>query len=210
MPGVIHEQALKFVLDHRDWPFFAYPPYTLPHVELTVPEASRKPYEGRWPKLKRDDPRPGYLGSDDAYADFAGMISHLGDQVGDVLALVKELGIDRKMLALCEVCDDLKLTVLFHCDNRHGTDASGLPGLEKVLTSFPDVNFLGHSPRFWALISGDLDAKGLGGYPKSPAVLGGALDCLFDARANLWGEVSATSGSNALSRAAAANLARLS
>lgn len=99
-PDVIHEQALKFIRDHHDRPFFAYLAYTLPHVELTVPEASRKPYEGRWPKIKRDDPRPGYLGSDDAHAEFAGMVTHLDDQVGDVLALLKELKLDRKTIVL--------------------------------------------------------------------------------------------------------------
>jgi arylsulfatase A-like enzyme len=34
------------------------------------------------------------VGSDDAYAEFAGMVSHLDAQVGEVLALLKGLGID--------------------------------------------------------------------------------------------------------------------
>lgn len=107
---------------------------------------------------------------------------------------------DRRMMALYEVCDDLKLPVLFHCDDQRGTDAPGLPGLDRVLTAFPNVNFLGHGPGFWASISGQLDARGLGGYPKGPVAPGGALDRLFDAHPNLWGDLSAGSGSNALSR----------
>jgi arylsulfatase A len=99
-PDVIHERALAFIREHRDRPFFAYLAYTLPHVELTVPAASRRPYEGRWPKIARDDPRPGYLGSDNAYAEFAGMVSHLDRQVGEVLALVKELDLDRRTIVL--------------------------------------------------------------------------------------------------------------
>ncbi len=90
----IHEHALEFITANRGRPFFAYLPYILPHVELVAPAEARKPYEGRWPKIHRDDPRPGYLGSDDAYAEFAGMVSHLDRQVGEVMALLKRLGID--------------------------------------------------------------------------------------------------------------------
>jgi len=99
-PDVVHEQALGFIRANRDRPFFAYLASTLPHVELTAPATSRRPYEGRWPKLARDDPRPGYLGTDDAYAEFAGMVSHLDRQVGEVLALLNELDLDRRTIVL--------------------------------------------------------------------------------------------------------------
>jgi arylsulfatase A len=93
-PDVIHAEALKFIAANKDRPFFAYLAYTLPHVELIAPPAARKPYEGKWPKVARADPRPGYLGSDDAHAEFAGMVSHLDRQVGEVMALLKKLGVD--------------------------------------------------------------------------------------------------------------------
>jgi arylsulfatase A-like enzyme len=96
----IHAEALKFITANKGRPFFAYLPYILPHVELTAPPAARKPYEGRWPKIARADPRPGYIGSDDAYAEFAGMVSHLDRQVGEVMALLKELGIDENTVVL--------------------------------------------------------------------------------------------------------------
>jgi predicted TIM-barrel fold metal-dependent hydrolase len=105
-----------------------------------------------------------------------------------------------KMRALYEVCDDLKLPVLFHCDNERGTDVPGLPGLDRVLTGFPAVNFIGHGPGFWASISGDVQPEELGGYPRKPIAPGGALDRLFDAHRNLWGDLSAGSGANALAR----------
>jgi predicted TIM-barrel fold metal-dependent hydrolase len=107
---------------------------------------------------------------------------------------------DRRMMVLYEVCDDLSLPVLFHCDEQRGIDTPGLPGLGRVLAAFPKVNFIGHGPGFWASISGDADAKALGGYPNGPVAPGGALDRLFDAHANLWGDLSAGSGANALSR----------
>jgi predicted TIM-barrel fold metal-dependent hydrolase len=105
-----------------------------------------------------------------------------------------------KMRALYEVCDDLRLPVLFHTDGERGTDDPGLPGLERVLESFPQVTFIGHGPGFWASISGDVTAKDLGGYPKGPVQPGGALDRLFDLYPNLWGDLSAGSGAGALAR----------
>lgn len=105
-----------------------------------------------------------------------------------------------KMMAIYEGCEDLKLPLLFHMDNERGTDAPDLPGLERVLTAFPGVNFIGHGPGFWASISGGLAAKDLGGYPTGPVQPGGALDRLFKAHRNLWGDLSAGSGANAFSR----------
>jgi predicted TIM-barrel fold metal-dependent hydrolase len=107
---------------------------------------------------------------------------------------------DRRMMNLYEVCDDLHLPVLFHMDEQRGTDVPGLPGLERVLKAFPHVQFIGHGPGFWASISGGVRARDLGEYPRGPVEPGGALDRLFDGYSNLWGDLSASSGANALSR----------
>jgi arylsulfatase A len=90
---VIHEEALKFIDANKDRPFFAYLPYIMPHVELVAPAAARAEYEGRFPKVARADGRPGYLGSDDAYAEFAGMVTYLDKLVGEVLKRLDQLGI---------------------------------------------------------------------------------------------------------------------
>lgn len=95
---VIHAQALDFIRRHRAERFFCYLPYILPHVELTVPADSLAEYAGKFPKINRDDPRPGYLGSEDAYAEFAGMVSRLDRHVGEVLALLKELQLDENTI----------------------------------------------------------------------------------------------------------------
>jgi arylsulfatase A len=87
----IHKQALDFIRRHKDSPFFCYIPYTLPHVELVVPEDSTKPYRGKWKEAPLRDPRPGYSGAEEPYATFAGMVSRLDRSVGEVLALLKDL-----------------------------------------------------------------------------------------------------------------------
>ena len=105
-----------------------------------------------------------------------------------------------KMRAIYEACEDLSLPVLFHMDDQRGMDAPGLPGLESVLKAFPTVNFIGHGPGFWASISGGVTIPDMGGYPRGPVSPGGALDRLFDGYRNLWGDLSAGSGSGALAR----------
>lgn len=107
---------------------------------------------------------------------------------------------DPRMMTVYETCDDLKLPILFHSDNIRGTDKPGLPGLEHALKSFPNANFIGHGPGFWASISGDADAKALGGYPKGKVAPGGAIDRLLDGYKNLWCDLSAGSGAGAISR----------
>jgi arylsulfatase A len=93
---VIHGQGLKFIETQAKAgrPFFAYLPTILPHVELTAPEDSWAQYKGKWQKITRADPRPGYIGSEDALPEFAGMIARMDRHVGEVMAALKRLGID--------------------------------------------------------------------------------------------------------------------
>src|SRR6185503_2037713 len=69
---VIHSKALEFIRRNRERRFFAYLPYTLPHVELVVPADSMKPYQGKWPETPLPDPRPGYIGAEEPLATYAG------------------------------------------------------------------------------------------------------------------------------------------
>ncbi len=101
---------------------------------------------------------------------------------------------------LFEACQELGLPLLFHLDNQRNTDLPGLPGLEKSLKTFPKLNLIGHGPGFWASIAGGLSQADLGGYPRGEVASGGALDRLMGAYPNLYCDLSAGSGSNAISR----------
>jgi arylsulfatase A len=98
--NVLHEKAMDFIRDNakKNRPFFCYIPSIIPHVELAVPEDSVKPFRGKFPKVTINDPRPGYIGSDDAYAVYAGMISRLDRNVGQIMALLKQLNIDKNTI----------------------------------------------------------------------------------------------------------------
>jgi predicted TIM-barrel fold metal-dependent hydrolase len=161
-------------------------------------EASRR-FPGRLIPFCCIDPRTSYTGGK------AGLRTMLKDYVDQGARGFGEhkAGLpidDSRMMTLYEACADLQLPVLFHMDNLRGMDRPGLPGLERVLRAFPRVNFLGHGPGFWASISGAVKEADLGGYPTGPVQPGGALDRLFDAFPNLWGDLSAGSGAGALSR----------
>ena len=103
-------------------------------------------------------------------------------------------------LALFAACADVKLPVLFHLDNERNVDAPGLPGLAKVLAATPDLPFIAHGPGWWASISAGVTQADLGGYPRGEVNAGGAIDTLMDRFPNLYGDLSAGSGANAIRR----------
>jgi len=109
------------------------------------------------------------------------------------------LGIDdTRSMKLYGICGELRLPILFHMDPDLNWDEAGLPGLEQVVSAFPQTTFIGHGPAWWSAISGDDDRKG--GYPKGPVKPGGALNRLLAEHANLYADISAGSGDNALTR----------
>ncbi len=107
---------------------------------------------------------------------------------------------DPLMLRVYEAVEAAGIPILFHMDNIRGKDSPGLPRLEAALKTFPKLNFIGHGPGFWASIAGELKQADLGGYPTGKVPPGGALDRLMENYPNLFCDLSAGSGSNAISR----------
>ena len=91
---VIAEKGLDFIRRHKDAPFFCYMPFTLPHLELLVPEDSMRLYRGKVEEKPYLDPRKHYADQPEARAAYAGMISRMDRDVGRVLALLRELRLD--------------------------------------------------------------------------------------------------------------------
>lgn len=79
-------------------------------------------------------------------------------------------------------------------------DDTGLPQLETSLGRYPDLIFLGHSPPFWAEIGHLETPADRAGYPSYPVREEGVLPRLFRRYPNLYGDLSAHSGYNALAR----------
>jgi len=104
------------------------------------------------------------------------------------------------MMQIYEVCEKIGIPLLFHMDTIRGKDTPGLPRLAHALATFPKLTFIGHGPGWWASISGDAKAADFMGYPPRPVTPGGAIDKLMNAYPNLWGDLSAGSGAQAISR----------
>lgn len=105
-----------------------------------------------------------------------------------------------KNLELMRACSEVGFPVLFHMDQHRNQDQPGLPGLEKVLSSFPKLVMIGHAQGWWASISGDVRQQDFGAYPRTPIAPHGAIDRLMEKYPNLYGDLSAGSGANALQR----------
>jgi len=96
------EEALGFIDAQKDGPFFLYLAYTIPHVDLDVPEDSKKPYVG---VIEETEPygTPGgqhYRYEEQPHATFAGMVSRMDRDVGRILTQLKELGLDENTLVI--------------------------------------------------------------------------------------------------------------
>lgn len=97
---LIHKQALKFIRDNKDKPFYAMLTYTLPHAELNLPHDSiYQMYENAFEEVPYDG-KMGYHPSEKPYASFAAMVTRLDKYVGDVMAELKELGLDKNTIVI--------------------------------------------------------------------------------------------------------------
>ena len=98
-PDLIGEQARQFLRDHKDRPFFLYYPTTVPHLALQVPEDSLAEYAGRFPEEPYTGDR-GYLPHRTPHAAYAAMITRMDRDVGRLLALVKDFGLEEQTIVV--------------------------------------------------------------------------------------------------------------
>lgn len=112
-------------------------------------------------------------------------------------------------IALFQFCATRQVPVTVHIDYPIPSSGNfprsnywyggGIAAFERALQQCPDTVFLGHAPGFWAHISAgeqfDSDY-----YPSGPVQSGGLLPAMLRKYPNLYGDISANSGRNALSR----------
>ncbi|VGO22948.1 arylsulfatase [Pontiella sulfatireligans] len=147
---VFTDSALDFIRQSQAEPFFLYLPYTIPHAEFVVPEDSLAAYAGCWPEHPEKahktvlDPAKGkrgieggtafydgygYCSVDKPNATYAAMVSRMDRDVGQIMALLKELGLDDNTL------------VLFASDNG----PTFIPGYNREFFEVPEsFPFSGH------------------------------------------------------------------
>lgn len=102
-------------------------------------------------------------------------------------------------------CEKLNMPVLFHVaaslGNDYGLyDEPDLPLLKRALRRYPNLIFIGHSPVFWAEIAPLNTIGSRSTYPKDSFKEEGAVPKLMRKYPNLYGDLSARSGYNAICR----------
>ena len=106
----------------------------------------------------------------------------------------------RRMYSLAA---ELNVPILVHFQEfphfeGEGHWSTGFKRFAAILKAYPKTKFIGHADAFWANVSADYAEKEA--YPSSPIKPGGITDKLLSDFPNLYGDLSANSGNNALSR----------
>ncbi len=99
-PDLMMEEALGFIENRKNKPFYLYYASPIPHVALQAPEKWIKKYQDKIGEEKPYTGKKGYYPSRYPRATYAAMISYLDDQVGQIVNKLKELGIYENTLII--------------------------------------------------------------------------------------------------------------
>ena len=127
---VMADDALRFLDQHRDEPFFLYLPFTIPHVALQVPDSSLAEYDGAF----EEEPylgEPTYLPHHRPLSAYAAMITRMDAHIGRLLARLDELGLSDNTLVI--FTSDNGTTYTGGVDAEFFDSTGGLRGLKGSL-----------------------------------------------------------------------------
>ena len=161
-------------------------------------------FDGRFIPFCNIDPRAMSYSSDAPLARALEFYKNKGAKgLGEITANLPFL--DPMVQNLFACLQKVRMPATFHVATHVGGeyglyDDPGLPQLQRTMDKFPDLILFGHSQPFWAEI-GRLDKPGdRAGYPKYPIREEGVVPKLMRQYPNLYGDLSAGSGYNALAR----------
>src|SRR5580704_11002855 len=97
---------------------------------------------------------------------------------------------------VAEVAQEFNVPMLLHF--QHDKYNKHIERFYRILEKFPKVNFIGHAQTWWANIDAKCDPKIM--YPVGKITPGGLTDRLLTDYPNMYGDLSAGSGLNALNR----------
>jgi len=100
------------------------------------------------------------------------------------------------MQLIAEIARDHQVPVLMHF--QYKTYNLGFERFHRMLEKYPTVNFIGHAQTWWGNIDKNHDQAEL--MPKGPVTPGGITDRLLSDYPNIYGDLSAGSGLNAIQR----------
>lgn len=102
-PEVIHKEALSFIEENNDRPFFLYYPSQIPHASLEVPDDFLQMYldeNGESVFEEKPSPQTHYVYTDKPAATYAVMVTFLDHQIGEILEKLDDLQIAENTLVI--------------------------------------------------------------------------------------------------------------
>lgn len=153
--------------------------------------------------------RPGHfvrsVAIDPAESDAAQVLRNaIGGGAVSIGELKFHLALDSpEMRRVYAIAAEMQVPVMLHIQNFPHFPGelpynTGYDRFDKILRAYPKTHFIGHADLFWANISAAVPADR--GYPSGPVKPGGWTDKLLSDYPNLYADMSANSGNNALSR----------
>jgi predicted TIM-barrel fold metal-dependent hydrolase len=119
---------------------------------------------------------------------------------GGVMIAEQKFGVEcdsKEMQAIYSLAAEHRVPVLMHWQFEMYN--YGFERFHTMLAKYPTVNFLGHAQTWWANVDGrNTDQRVM--YPKGPVTRGGLSDKYLSDFPNMFGDLSAGSGLNALTR----------
>ena len=100
-PDLILKEAVKFIDQNKDKPFFLYLPFVEPHVAMQPPQEWVDKYPKQWDEENGEyRGQNGYLPHPRPRAGYAAMISDLDEHVGTILARLKHHGLEENTIVI--------------------------------------------------------------------------------------------------------------
>jgi len=130
VPDLMAEEAVKWVGEHRDGPFFLYFATTLPHVSLQAPEEEIARYRGKVGTEERFGGKGDYPPCDEPKATYAAMVSRLDKHVGMILDRLRESGLEENTVVFF-MSDNGPTFKAVGVDPDYFSSAMGLRGLKE-------------------------------------------------------------------------------
>jgi predicted TIM-barrel fold metal-dependent hydrolase len=97
---------------------------------------------------------------------------------------------------VAKIAEEHRVPVLLHFEHKKYN--FGIENFHKVVERHPKVNFIGHAQTWWANIDKKCDQVTM--YPLGPVTPGGISERLLTDYPNVWGDMSAGSGLNSMTR----------
>jgi arylsulfatase len=99
-PELMQKEVIQFIKENKNQPFFMYYASPIPHAPLQAPKRWVDYYEQKFGDEEPYQGERGYFPNLYPHATYAAMVSYFDEQVGEIVATLKELGLYENTLII--------------------------------------------------------------------------------------------------------------